>query len=70
MDTKDVIQHFYDGLARKDSSWQDNLAESVAFADELDDVVLPDVGTCRVGHGDEKVRGREWPLAQNILPRP
>jgi len=33
MDTKDVIQRFYDGLARKDSSWQDNLAESVAFAD-------------------------------------
>lgn len=33
MDTKDVVQHFYDGLARKDSSWQDNLAESVAFSD-------------------------------------
>jgi len=32
MDTKDVIQRFYDGLARKDSSWH-NLAESVAFAD-------------------------------------
>ena len=33
MDTKDVVQRFYDGLARKDSSWQDNLAESVAFGD-------------------------------------
>jgi hypothetical protein len=33
MDTKDVIQRFYEGLARKDISWQDNLAESVAFAD-------------------------------------
>jgi ketosteroid isomerase-like protein len=33
MDTKDVVQHFYDGLARKDSSWQDNLSESVAFSD-------------------------------------
>jgi ketosteroid isomerase-like protein len=33
MDTKDVVQRFYDGLARKDSSWQDNLSESVAFSD-------------------------------------
>ena len=30
MDTKDVVQRFYDGLARKDSSWQDNLTEHVA----------------------------------------
>jgi len=33
MDTRDVVQRFYDGLARKDSSWQDNLSESVAFSD-------------------------------------
>ena len=33
METKDVVRRFYDGLARKDSSWQDNLAESVAFSD-------------------------------------
>jgi ketosteroid isomerase-like protein len=33
MDTKDVVQRFYDGLARKDGSWQDNLTESVAFSD-------------------------------------
>ena len=33
MKTKDVVQRFYDGLARKDSSWQDNLAEGVAFSD-------------------------------------
>jgi ketosteroid isomerase-like protein len=33
METKDVIQRFYDGLARKDSSWQDNLSENVAFSD-------------------------------------
>ena len=33
METKDVVQRFYDGLARKDGSWQDNLAESVAFPD-------------------------------------
>ena len=33
MEVKDVVQRFYDGLARKDSSWQDNLAESVLFSD-------------------------------------
>ena len=33
MKTNDVVQRFYDGLARKDSSWQDNLAEGVAFSD-------------------------------------
>ena len=33
METKDVVQRFYDGLARKDSSWQDNLTEGVAFSD-------------------------------------
>ena len=33
METKDVVRRFYGGLARKDSSWQDNLAESVAFSD-------------------------------------
>ena len=33
MDTRDVVQRFYDGLARKDGSWQDNLTESVAFSD-------------------------------------
>jgi ketosteroid isomerase-like protein len=33
METKDVVRRFYDGLAHKDSSWQDNLAESIAFSD-------------------------------------
>jgi ketosteroid isomerase-like protein len=33
MNTKDVVQRFYDGLARRDSSWQGNLSESVAFSD-------------------------------------
>lgn len=33
METNEVVQRFYDGLARKDSSWQDNLAEGVAFSD-------------------------------------
>jgi len=33
MDTREVVQHFYDGLARKDGSWQDNLTEGVAFSD-------------------------------------
>ena len=33
MDTKDIVQRFYDGLARKDGSWQDNLSENVAFSD-------------------------------------
>lgn len=33
MDTKDMVQRFYDGLARKDGSWQDNLFENVAFCD-------------------------------------
>ena len=33
MDTKDVVQRFYDGLARNDNSWRDNLTESVAFSD-------------------------------------
>ena len=27
------MQHFYDGLARKDNSWQDNLSEGVTFSD-------------------------------------
>lgn len=33
MDTKDVVQRFYEGLAGKDSSWQHDLSESVAFSD-------------------------------------
>jgi ketosteroid isomerase-like protein len=33
MDTKELVQRFYDGLARKDGSWQDNLSENVAFSD-------------------------------------
>ena len=33
METKGVVQRFYEGLARKDSSWQDSLAEGVAFSD-------------------------------------
>jgi len=28
-----VIRHFYDGLARRDDSWQQNLAQDVVFAD-------------------------------------
>ena len=33
METKDVVRRFYGGLARQDSSWQDDLSESVAFSD-------------------------------------
>ena len=33
MDTRDVVQRFYDGMARNDGSWRDNLTESVAFSD-------------------------------------
>jgi ketosteroid isomerase-like protein len=33
MDTRDVVRRFYDGLARRDGSWQQNLAPDVVFAD-------------------------------------
>jgi|SRR5579859_405995 len=33
METRDVVRGFYDGLARRDDSWQQNLAEDVVFAD-------------------------------------
>jgi ketosteroid isomerase-like protein len=33
MNTRDVVQRFYDGLARRDSSWHGNLSENVAFSD-------------------------------------
>lgn len=33
MDTAEVVQSFYAGLARKDDSWQDRLSQDVLFAD-------------------------------------
>lgn len=33
MGTKEVIERFYQGLARKDDSWQENLAGDVQFSD-------------------------------------
>ena|SRR5438270_5165458 len=33
METKDVVERFYEGLSRKDESWQKNLSEEVAFSD-------------------------------------
>ena len=33
METRDVVRHFYDGLARRDDSWQHNLGQDVVFAD-------------------------------------
>ena len=33
MDTRDVVQSFYDGLGRRDGSWQQNLAPDVVFSD-------------------------------------
>ena len=33
METKEVVQAFYDGLAGKDSSWQRLLADDVEFSD-------------------------------------
>jgi len=33
MDTRDVVRSFYDGLGRRDGSWQKNLAADVVFAD-------------------------------------
>lgn len=33
METRDVVRGFYDGLARRDESWQQNLAQDVVFAD-------------------------------------
>lgn len=33
METREVVQRFYDGLARKDGSWQELLSDDVAFSD-------------------------------------
>ncbi len=33
MTVREIVQHFYDGLAAKDSRWQDNLSEDVVFSD-------------------------------------
>ncbi len=33
METRDVVRHFYDGIARHDDTWQQNLADDVVFAD-------------------------------------
>ena len=33
METGDVVRRFYDGLAKRDDSWQQNLAQDVVFAD-------------------------------------
>ena len=33
METADVVQRFYDGIARKDASWQDLLSDDVTFSD-------------------------------------
>ena len=33
METKAVVEHFYQGLDRKDGSWQRDLADDVAFSD-------------------------------------
>ena len=33
METSDLVRRFYDGLARKDSSWHDVLADDVTFSD-------------------------------------
>jgi ketosteroid isomerase-like protein len=33
MTVNEIIEHFYTGLAQKDNSWQDHLAEDVVFAD-------------------------------------
>ena len=44
MDTKAVVTAFYEGLARKDGSWQEHLGEDVDFSD---------------ASGKLKARGRE-----------
>ena len=33
MDTKQVVQKFYDILSQKNDQWQENLAENVVFSD-------------------------------------
>jgi ketosteroid isomerase-like protein len=33
MTVREIVQHFYDGLAHKSDAWQDNLSEGVEFAD-------------------------------------
>ncbi|MGH7760733.1 MAG: nuclear transport factor 2 family protein [Candidatus Dormibacteraceae bacterium] len=33
MNTRDVVRGFYEGLARQDDSWQQNLSDEVAFTD-------------------------------------
>jgi ketosteroid isomerase-like protein len=33
MDTRQAVQRFYDGLARKDTTWQEGLADTVVFSD-------------------------------------
>jgi ketosteroid isomerase-like protein len=33
MNTKEVIQNFYNGLANKDTNWQRDLADNVVFSD-------------------------------------
>ncbi len=33
MTVRDVIQSFYDGLARKNSQWQENLSKDIVFSD-------------------------------------
>jgi ketosteroid isomerase-like protein len=33
MPIKEIIQNFYEGLARKNSDWQINLSENVVFSD-------------------------------------
>src|SRR5512135_2119617 len=33
MVVKEIIQHFYDGLAHKSDAWQDNLSEGIEFSD-------------------------------------
>jgi ketosteroid isomerase-like protein len=33
MQVKEIIESFYTGLAQKDDTWQDHLAEAVVFAD-------------------------------------
>jgi ketosteroid isomerase-like protein len=33
METKEVVQRFYEGLASRDESWQEDLAETAVFSD-------------------------------------
>jgi ketosteroid isomerase-like protein len=36
MTVNEIVQHFYEGLAQKNNTWQDHLAENVAFTDASD----------------------------------